>query len=803
MAEAFIEFGPWAPDHPAYGGNRLSGGGQVFLEDAKGVYHTLGGYRPLIGPGTLVGEFTGSQFPEQFTPNTMTAGDPILWLDDQDTSTMTLEPASPLGIRVSAWNNKLTGTIAGNGAAMSAGNPDAWSGGPDYEFNDRMTFSNATSSNSGIDIDLSAAHTGDDLWVMVYAGFFGNPALTQGDILIEFYNDGEDGADHADSLVIRRKTSGSDQIMEVFRNGETAAESTAIVSNTEYFMLFIQVDGTNKIVRLNGTQTDTELSSGAFNFTKMRIGAANDKDNSVSWLGWIREVVVGTTALSADDIEKIEGWLANKRAELDKLPSGHTYKASVPYTNAITYANEPTSTGLFWSRTGSAYMFVGDYDKIYLLNQATEAFQDVTNASTDYLATRDLPWQFAQFGNRVVAVSRNTRPQYFDLGVSTHFADLPGSPPAARAVAQVRDFIFLGSLNDGGIRENYRVRWSGFNDSEDWTTDPGGTQADFQDLDSGWGEVMAIVGGECATGIQQRAITRFTYVGPPYVFQRDTIEINRGTIAPHSVIQVGRLIYFYSHDGFYAFDGVTSQKISDDRLHRWVEARISDVTALQMRVEHDHERRIIVWSWPYDPSGADRETAGLLLVYNYKTGNWTYHCQTDLRWWPVQGPLFEIYIDIDVDDTLIDTSDRIIDSETGGYSRILGMNYDGERWRLSELDGGTVTARLETGKIAITPGWRSHLNGARVVGNIDSDTVLRVAAQSDDAYASNTLTTTSLADEYTHNLVEDGYVPLDSEGRYHGIRVEWDDGKGVTSGDVEELVAVQGIELEYSKLGRS
>ena len=802
MVEAFIEFGPWAPDHPAYGGNRLNGGGQVFLEDAKGVYHTLGGYRPIIAPGTLVGQFTSAQFPEQLTPNTMPTGNPILWLDDQDTSTFTLEPASPLGIRVSAWNNRLTGTIAGNGAAMT-GTPDAWTGGPDYEFNDRMTFSNTVSSQAGIDIDLSAAHTGTALWGIVYAGFFGNSQISNGDVLIEFYNDGEDGADHADSLVIRRKTSGTDQIIEVFRNGETAAESTAILSNTEYFMLFFQIDGTDKILRLNGTQTDTELSAGAFNFSKMRIGSASDKDTATSWLGWIREVVVGTTALTTDEIEEVEGWLANKRAELDKLPSGHPYKASVPYTNAIVTANEPTSAALFWSRTGSAYMFIGDYDKIYSLNQATSTFDDVSNTSTDYLASRDLPWQFAQFGNRVIAASKNTVPQYYDLGVSTAFADLPGNPPAARAVAQVRDFVFLGSLNDNGIRENYRVRWCGFNDSEDWTTDPGGTQADFQDLDSTYGEVMAIVGGEFATVIQQRAITRFTYVGPPLVFQRDTVEVNIGTIAPLSVIQVGRLIYYYSHDGFYAFDGVTSQKISDDRIHRWVEARISDRSALEMRVEHDHERRVITWAWPYDPDGADRDTAGLLLMYNYKTGNWTYHCQTDLRWWPVQGPLFETYIDIDTDDSFIDLSDRLIDSETGGYSRMLALNYDGELWRLSELDGGTVTGRLETGKIAITPGWRSLLGGARVVGNIDSDTILRVAAQSEDAYATNTLTTISLADEFTHNTVEDGYVPLDSEGRYHGIRVEWDDGKGTTTGDLEELVHVQGIELEFEKLGRA
>ena len=86
-------------------------------------------------------------------------------------------------------------------------------------------------------------------------------------------------------------------------------------------------------------------------------------------------------------------------------------------------------------------------------------------------------------------------------------------------MAQVRDFVMLGSLTEGSTEYQYRVRWSGFNDSTDWTTDPGGTQADFQDLEAQYGEVMAIVGGEYATIFQQRAITRLTYVGPPAIFQ--------------------------------------------------------------------------------------------------------------------------------------------------------------------------------------------------------------------------------------------------------------------------------------------
>lgn len=809
--ESTLTFGPWAPDYPAFGGSQLNGGGVVLCFDAKGVYPTLGGYRPLVRPGTVIGAFTNSDFAELYTPNTMPSSALAdIWLDDTDVQTLTLNSPTGGSTWIAGWDNKITGATNDGQSIPSIGyfsqprylNVSVYQSGEPESFG---AYFIATSGQAAlVDVDFSASHTAATLWAIAIT-YHRSTASTSG-VLMQFCNADEDAVTNGDAASVEIEAAGT---VSLVRDGETSVDGAAFTQESD-FITFVGFDGAEKFIRTNGVEIDRNASVAAFDITKVRIGAHGAVVASGgiagggpyrNWFGAIREVVVGLGPIAEADIQKLEGWLAHKRNRTALLPANHPYKTDAPQTAASTSgANEPTSHFLSWSRAGAPYFFVGDYDKLWLLNQAGQSFDDVSNASTAYLASRDLPWQFAQFGNRVIAVTKNTPPQYYDLGTSATFADLPGTPPNARAVAQVRDFIFLGSLTESGVKYESRVRWSGFNDSEDWTTDPGGTQADFQDLDAQYGEVTAIVGGEYATVFQQRAISRFTYVGGAAIWQRDTVEINRGAIAPLSVIQVGRLIYYYSHDGFWAFDGAASQRISGDQINRWVKNRLSDDTAQKMRVEHDPDRRIIMWAWPYDPDGLSRATSGLQLIFNYESGQWSYNIDTDLRWWIVRGPPVQDYIDLDSDP--IDDDAGVIDSEATSFGRTLSLNYDGELWRLSALDGGDVTGRLETAKIALSPGYRSFVTTGRVVGNIDASSTIWVSVAGNAAYPEKTLASESSATEYTHYSVNDGHFPVRAEGRYHGISVRWDGGRGTTTGDLEELAVIQGIHVEFQQRGK-
>ena len=88
------------------------------------------------------------------------------------------------------------------------------------------------------------------------------------------------------------------------------------------------------------------------------------------------------------------------------------------------------------------------------------------------------------------------------------------------------------------------------------------------------------------------------------------------------------------------------------------------------------------------------------------------------------------------------------------------------------------------------------------MGNIDASSAIVVAVQSETGFPSNTLASSSGADEYSFNTLADGFFPVRSEGRYHSIMTRWDGGKGTTSGDLEELDVVQGVTLEFEPKGK-
>jgi hypothetical protein len=150
-------------------------------------------------------------------------------------------------------------------------------------------------------------------------------------------------------------------------------------------------------------------------------GAVNDSANSVGvgvggdipgagWVGFLDEfrLSVGTAR-----------WSANF------LPPGKAYDID---TNG-------RCRGHFYARKtdGSIVVFAGTSTRLFKLNNTDFSWTDVSKGGLAYPALSSFEhWQFAQFGNFVVAVQANTVPQVFDISSGSAFADLGGSPPQAR-----------------------------------------------------------------------------------------------------------------------------------------------------------------------------------------------------------------------------------------------------------------------------------------------------------------------------------------------------------------------------------
>lgn len=295
------------------------------------------------------------------------------------------------------------------------------------------------------------------------------------------------------------------------------------------------------------------------------------------------------------------------------IPQMDSY-GEVKSLSSFSSALSSACLGAYWmlGSNGVVYNFCGDSDDLYQLTSGS-TWNSVSKSAGAYNAVN---WEFTKFGDRVLATSLFDNLQYFDVGSSTNFADLTGTPPKASRMAVVRDFIVLGDLDSAPNR----IQWSGFNSSETWTPSPLTTQADFQDLYGNSGKVQRIVAGEYGIIFQEHSIRKMSYVGPPIIFQIDELERGRGTPAPNSVCWTGSTIYYYGHDGFYVFDGFQSTPIGSNRIDEWFKKE-ADVSSLDgMRGVVDRRNKLVMWAFSSNGAAVNDK----LIIFNWGANRWSY-----------------------------------------------------------------------------------------------------------------------------------------------------------------------------------
>lgn len=218
------------------------------------------------------------------------------------------------------------------------------------------------------------------------------------------------------------------------------------------------------------------------------------------------------------------------------------FQSFVDFTQALPDA----CRGFFFARRGdgSIAVFAGTVDRLFLLNNTTFVWDDVSQAAYAGLVPA-ANWRFAQFNELVVAVQVNTVPQKYTLNLGGSFADLGGSPPQCGQIAVVNRFLMLTEL----LSNPRRVQWSDLDGPEVWTAGIG--LADYQDLPDG-GSTHGISGGD-AYGVvfQDESIRTLTFApGSAATFQINRISTQDTLFAPYSVINAGTRTFFCSAQGF-------------------------------------------------------------------------------------------------------------------------------------------------------------------------------------------------------------------------------------------------------------
>lgn len=469
-------------------------------------------------------------------------------------------------------------------------------------------------------------------------------------------------------------------------------------------------------------------------------------------------IIFGEFAPDSADLNQNYATMAN-----NVVPGANQYLPLLSVSsqsNALTAACQGAAT--MEDADGNNYTFAGDATKLYSISGVT-----VTDESQvgNYTSNSEY-WSFIRWQDNVIASKFGDIPQILALGSST-FADLSGTPPQARSMAVVRDFVVLGNTydtTDGNV--DNRVWWSGYQDETEWT--PATNQSGRQDLEGPGGKVQAIVGGEYGIVVMESSIWRMDYVGTPLVFEFNEIEPGRGTPSARSVVKQGSDVYYLAQDGFYVLrNGTNSEPIGAGRVDTYFHDLVNTGYYENVIGALDHVRSLIVWAFPSENSATG--VPDKLIIYNYKYNKWSTG-DADVQYL-FSGATTAITLeDLDAYGTL-DTLEASLDNEIwqGGALQLSAFDTSN---RLSFFTGSTLAGTIETGEF-FDDNMMTYVSSVRPI--VDGTCTVALSTR----YLLTDAPTWSSA----VSVDSTGKAPFRSHSKYHRARV-------TTSGDFDKAVGI-------------
>ena len=381
---------------------------------------------------------------------------------------------------------------------------------------------------------------------------------------------------------------------------------------------------------------------------------------------------------------------------------------------SLALASKCLGAGVVLSEGGNAVTFAGTSATLHRLI-GNGVWSDVSRTTGGaYHASSSERWQFAFSGGLVVALNQLDDPQKYLIGTSTDFEALGGSPPRARYVTTVRDFVVLGAT----VGSERTIAWSGLAQPEFWT--PGTQSCDTQTFQNG-GPVRGLVGGEVGYVFQAEAVTRMTFVpGSEAIFQFDEVEGGRGLAAPYSIVKIGNMAYYLTADGVYRFSlGAASAEPLG--VGKWAKGFMADVKAsslftVQAAVDPVNKRILFAYN-SSDFSGA---ALNRVLIYDWSLDEATTADITTTAMSQLLTP--GVSLDALGAFGTIDTLPFSLDSPVWkGGTPLLGLF--GTDNKLAFLTGANmaatfVTADMERPSRALIRGSRPHIDTRAVLVEI-------------------------------------------------------------------------------------
>lgn len=362
----------------------------------------------------------------------------------------------------------------------------------------------------------------------------------------------------------------------------------------------------------------------------------------------------------------------------------------------------------------NVYVYTGTASKLYRLLSA--AWQDVSSLTIGTYSTGATDrWQFAQWNQNIIATNGTDPVQNIALG-GANFDDLAGSPPVAKHLAVVRDFIVLGNTEDNPSE----VRWSGFNDAESWAVSST-TQAGLQPLRGGAGWVQAIIGGEYGVVLCERGVFLMQYIGSPIVWQFDEVLPDVGTPASGSATRIGDMVFFLGQDGFYSLtQGQQWKRIGANRVDSFFWNDLNATYIRNVRAAVDKNAGNVYWIYPNKQSTDG--TPNRVLIYSWVNDRWgsVGYSLEELFMTALGGSSLDQLGGLgSIDDLNISFDDAAFAGDSLSSFGGIGTDH-----AMGFFNGSALAAEFITAEGELVSGRRSLVNSVRpVIDGGDSPTV--------------------------------------------------------------------------------
>ena len=354
--------------------------------------------------------------------------------------------------------------------------------------------------------------------------------------------------------------------------------------------------------------------------------------------------------------------------------------------------------------------------KLYEL-QGT-GWTDVSNSTTSY-GNVDR-WRYATWGNWVLATDLNT-PMQVQTASLAAFTDLSGSPPQAKYITTVKDFVVLSGLS--GAYGN-RIQWCALGDATDWSPSLT-TQAGYTDLLDTPSPVTAFCRmGDMFVAFKERAMYMGYYSGSPFTWTIQRIPVFSGCVASEAIIELEGMIFYPGIDDFYVFDGTYPKRIGAG-IRDWFFGQVNRTYLTNMRVTYDVQRRLIFWWYPTATQGDD--SIQECLIYHVDSNRWGRMVQPInevMNLWRAgitYGTIpdwFPEYIDI--------TNSGLTYGSAFWSSSTFNMGVFGTDNKLAVMTGAPITANLVTGDLGEQVGY-SRIRNAWPYFNVEPDACVTLA----------------------------------------------------------------------------